>query len=199
MHVSHRARPLLLALTCAGIALSTPSQAQQKDGLYDRIERHLAETPALAAAVGKPAAEMAAVSWLVGEWDVVATDTQPGSQPSKGSASITPLYGGVWLEMRDTYPSGNQDLGYLGFSVTSRRWINVSMDAYGHANLVSTDAWRDDRLVFEADFVIMGVATHLRQTFRKLNEDSFRVDNEERIGGAWRPVDAYVYTRKPAS
>lgn len=65
----------ILAAIASSLALCSSSAAlaqQDAPDLYARVEQRLAADPALAGGLGKPAAEMAAVQWLVGEWEVEA-------------------------------------------------------------------------------------------------------------------------------
>lgn len=190
-----------LVATVSSLALCIPSSAQAQQeapDLYARVEQRLAADPALADGLGKPAAEMAAVQWLVGDWDVeAAVASTDGATPERGSSVVTPLYGGVWLEIRDTYPNGVQDLGYLGYSAAARRWSSVALDSYGNANVLDAAAWAANRLVFEGDVVVLGFVVRLRQTLTREGPDVYRLDNEEWVGGAWKLLDSYRYTRKP--
>lgn len=191
-------RGLAWTVATAWLAVAEASAAQAAEGLYARIERHLAANPGVAAQLGKPAPEMERVAWMVGDWDVVAIVEGRNDKPSEaGLSRIAPALGGVWLEMRDTYPDGNQDVGFLGFDAATKRWKNLSVDGYGNAHVVTTEGWQGERLVFEADFSILGVGAHLRQTLERTSPDTFRFTNEERIGGKWVPVDAYAYRRRP--
>jgi hypothetical protein len=186
------------SLFLAAAALSTAPAAGQDDGLYARVDRRLAADPALAEALGQPAPEMAEAAWLIGEWEIDAAVTGKEADAAHGTALVSPLYGGVWLEMRDTYPDGNQDLGYLGFNPATRRWTSVSLDSYGNANVATSDGWHDGCIAFEGDFIVIGETAHLRQTLCRAGADGFRIDNAELVGGEWRAVDAYVYRRKGA-
>lgn len=109
---------------------------------------------------------------------------------------VTPLYGGVWLEIRDTYSNGVQDLGYLGYSPAARRWSSVALDSYGNANVLDAAVWSGNLLVFEGDAVILGITVRLRQTLTREGQDAYRLDNEEWVGGAWKLLDSYRYTRR---
>lgn len=183
-------------LIASSVALPA-SQVTAQDGLYARIEKRLAENPGLGSSLGQPAPEMAQAAWLVGEWDIEAAQSDGGT-PDHGISRVSPIYDGTWLETRDTYPSGNQDLSYLGFSAATGRWTSVSIDSYGNANIVTSTGWQEDCLAFEGDFLILGEPAHLRQTLCRTGADSFRIGNEELVGGEWRPVDSYTYRRKAA-
>lgn len=175
------------------LTLPLPATATD-DGLYARVEQHLAANPALAGGLGKPAPEMADIAWMLGEWRVEAT-ISGADHTDRGTSYISPVFGGVWLEMRDTYPDGNQDLGYLGFSPASGGWISVGLDKAGNANLSTGRRLPDGSIVIEGDFLILGVTAHLRQILRRLDADNFRIDNEELSAGTWKLVDTYLYRR----
>jgi hypothetical protein len=111
---------------------------------------------------------------------------------------VTRLFGGVWLEIRDTYAAGTQDVGYIGYSSTAGRWQIVSLDSLGNLNTATSEGgWQGDHMVVEGDFLILGVKAHLRQTVTRLGPDEYRLVNEELVGGAWKRLDSYRYTRKP--
>lgn len=193
--IRHSALSAFLAFT----AFSSLSAQSDAPDLYARVEQRLAADPALADALGKPAPEMAAVQWLVGEWEVeAAVASAEGAAPERGTSVVTPLYGGIWLEIRDTYPSGVQDVGYLGYGPAAARWSSVSLDSYGNANVFAAPRWADDQLVFEGDAIVLGIAVRLRQTMTREGADAYRVDNEEWVGGQWKLLDSYRYTRKTA-
>jgi hypothetical protein len=187
----------------AGLAVFLPAAASAQSeapDLYARVEQRLSAEPALADALGRPAAEMAEVQWLLGEWHVeAAVASAGGDPPERGISTVTPLHGGVWLEVRDTYPTGVQDLSYLGYNPATRRWSTVGLDSYGNANILSAPGWVEDRLVFEGDALVIGLAVRLRQTMIREGADAYRVDNEEWVGGEWKLLDSYRYTRRTAS
>ena len=178
------------------LLLGRPAWATEAgDGLYARVEQHLTAVPALAASLGRPAPEMADIAWMTGEWQVDAMVCGNG-HTDHGISHISPVFGGVWLEMRDSYPDGNQDLGYLGFSATAGGWISLGLDKAGNANLTPGRRLPDGSIVIEGDFLIVGIKAHLRQTLHRLDADSFRIDNEELMAQEWKPVDTYLYRRR---
>ena len=192
------ARRALRLSAPALLLLPFPAFAQEAPDLYARIGQHVGANPTLAAGLGKPAPEMAALDWLVGEWDVEATvEAMAGRAPERGTSVVTRLYGGVWLEIRDTYAAGTQDVGYLGFSAATGHWSIVSLDSLGNLNTaMSQSGWQGDQMVVEGDFLILGVRAHLRQTVTKVSADEYRLVNEELVGGTWKRLDNYRYTRK---
>ncbi len=173
--------------------------AAPEPSLYDRVTQRLAHDPVLAREIGKPAKEMQALAWLVGTWDVVA-EVEAGTKPKApehGTSTVSRALGGVWLEIRDSYPSGTQDIGYLGFNPATRRWTSLALDSLGNAVTTSGTQWKNDMLVLGGDATIVGVHTTLRQTLRQLNADAYVVTNEERgADGRWRLLDTYRYTRR---
>jgi hypothetical protein len=185
-----------LAAAVLAVLLPMPAFAQANPDLYARIDQRLAAAPEMVAKIGKPAAEMAQLDWVIGEWDVVTTvDGRDAAE--RGSSVVTRLFGGTWLEVRDTYPQGVQDISYIGYSAANARWTTLSIDSLGNANSASSAGWQGDHMVFEGDFLILGENAHLRQTVTRVRADEYRVDNEELLGGTWKHLDTYRYTRKP--
>jgi hypothetical protein len=166
--------------------------------LYDRVAARLKHDPALAAQLGHPAREMKSVAWMIGTWDILTkVDVEPGRAPEKGRSVVTPLFGGVWLEIRDTYPQGNQDVSYLGFSPVTKRWTSVTVDGTGNAVSSSATQWAGDRIAFTGDVVVIGEKATLRQTITRRGERAYTVTNEEHMpSGAWRLLDTYRYTKR---
>jgi hypothetical protein len=99
------------AIVTALLLMSGPAfAADPGPDLYARVEARLAADPKLAAALGKPTPEITAAAWMVGEWDIVAA-VEAGATAGKeerGRASVSYVLEGNWLELRDTYPKGNQ-------------------------------------------------------------------------------------------
>ena len=166
--------------------------------LYDRVTARLKHDPALAAQLGHPAREMKSVAWMIGTWDILTkVDVEPGRAPEKGRSVVTPLFGGVWLEIRDTYPQGNQDVSYLGFSPVTKRWTSVTVDGTGNAVSSAAAQWAGDRIAFTGDVVVIGEKATLRQTITRRGERAYTVTNEEHMpSGAWRLLDTYRYTKR---
>src|SRR3569833_3759067 len=135
------------------LALAVKAPAQGEDNLYTKIEARLAGAPAFAAAQGKPAPEMKSLEWMLGTWDVFA-EVQAGAHPpapEHGTSVWTAVLNGTWIEQRDSYPSGTQDIGYLGYSPVTKRWTNAGIDSTGNAVVIAgTHAAADS-------FVIVGV------------------------------------------
>ncbi len=173
----------LLGLSSAGTA---------EPDLYERLAKRLTENAALAGAIGKAAPQMREVAWMIGSWDV--TWERP-DEVAKGTSIVSPIYGGVWLEIRDSYPSGNQDIGYLAFDPALDKWVSVSIDALVNANRGYATGWKDGRIAFEGDYTILGVPAHLRQTIAKVSDTEYRLSNEELIGGKWVFLDRYIYRK----
>lgn len=164
--------------------------------LYQRLQQRFAADPAAAAALGRPAPQMREVDWLIGTWDVSAVVDEQGAPPSSGTSVIAPTFGGAWLEIRDTYP-GALNLGYLGYSMVEGRWVTVALDNLVNANRSSAPAWTGGRIVFEGDYVILGLPAHLRQTVERQGSDAFSVVAEELVGGRWIRVASRYYRRHP--
>ena len=164
--------------------------------IYQRVEQRLAADPAAVAAFGRPAPQMRDVDWLIGTWDVSAHLEGRGGPPATGTSVVTPVLGGTWLEVRDSYPNGTQGLIFVGYSVVEGRWVSVSIDSLMNANRSTATGWNDGRIVLEGDFVILGVPAHLRQTVVRDGADNYSVVTEERIEGAWRRFAVYYYHRR---
>ncbi len=189
-------KAICLALLAWG---ATAQPAGAEPSLYDRVTQRLAHDPVLAKELGRPAKEMQAVAWLAGTWDVVA-EVQAGAKPKApehGTSTVSRVLGGVWLEIRDSYPSGTQDIGYLAFNPATRRWTSLALDSLGNAVTTSGTEWKNDAVILSGDATIVGVPTTLRQTLRKQSADAYTVTNEERgTDGRWRLLDTYRYTRR---
>jgi hypothetical protein len=166
--------------------------------LYDRVDARLRNDPRLAKVIGHPAKEMSAVAWMVGIWDIATTvEARRGRAPEKGRSEVRPVLGGVWLEIRDTYPQGNQDISYLGFDPVSRRWISTTVDGVGNAVTNTAARWEGDKLVFIGDIAVVGERATLRQTVLKASNRAYTVTNEERMrDGRWVLLDTYRYTKR---
>jgi hypothetical protein len=191
-------RAIWLSLALGAALSAVPATAQEAPDLYARVEARLAADPELVGLLGKPAPEMAKLAWMIGDWTVESfVDSAPDKPSERGISLVRPLYGGVWLEVRDEYPGGTQDLGYIGYGAAAKRWTMVALDSLGNANTASSDGWDGDKLVFEGDFLILGERTHLRQTLTRTGPDEYRIDNEELLaGGKWKHLDRYRYTRR---
>lgn len=176
--------------------LPAPCPASEPADLYVRIDQKLEADPQVAALVGKPAPEMNAVMWMAGEWDVVAVAK---GDAEKGTSIVTPLFGGAWLEIRDTYPSGTQDVGFIGYDPVLRHWISVSIDSVMNANRTFAVRWDEKGASFEGDVMILGVAAHLRQVIARTGPDAYILTNEERLADGWHMLDRYRYTRRTAN
>lgn len=187
-------RSIVAALTLT-VSMSSGCLAEAPD-LYERVDKKLADDPKLAEALGKPALQMRDIEWMAGTWDVLSEG--PGS-PKKGVSVVSPVFGGVWLEMRDTYPEGNQDIGYTGYDPALGKWVNIGIDAVGNANrFYAEGGWTSGRLVFTCDCTVIGVPAKLRQTFTKVSDTEYNLVNEELVGGKWVFLDRYSYKKHPA-
>jgi hypothetical protein len=111
---------------------------------------------------------------------------------------ITPLFGGLWLEIRDTYAAGTQDVTYLTYDPASARWTSISIDSLANANIGHARAWEGNALVFDADATVLGLPAKLRQTMTRKGPDEYTIRNEEWLDGGWKPLDGYRYVRRAA-
>jgi len=180
-----------LAATLGAAASAAPPRT-----LDQRVAARLGADPKLAASLGKPAPQMAALGWMVGRWEVSAS-TAGKADAEKGQSVVTPALGGVWLEIRDTYPGGVQDIGYLTYDLVSRRWVSLSLDSLGNVNRTTSRGWVGGVASFEGRAVIVGEPARLRQVIVRRSPVEYTVTNEERLAGAWRRLDQYRYRKQP--
>lgn len=186
---------IAFALLALGFAL--PLSAADQPLLYERVATHLASRPDLAD-LGAPPKELAEMDWMLGRWSIEAVVEGRDARPADhGTAEITRVNGGVWIQMADTYPSGNQDLGFLTYNRVTQRWIAIGLDTTGNAVTTYASAWENGRLTFTAPAVeIVGEKVVLRQIFEKLSGDEFLITNEEQTpDAAWQTLDRYRYKR----
>lgn len=182
----------ILAIVMAAIATMATAQAGKPSALDQRIMAKLQADPALAAGIGRPAAQMAKLAPFVGSWEVKTARADQGL----GTSTITPAFNGIWLEIRGAFPGGIQYVGFLGFNPGIGKWQSISIDNFGNANILQADDWDGDRLVFEGDVMALGVAAHVRQVMTKVNNDEFRIASEERVDGVWQPMYQHHYRRE---
>ena len=99
--------------------------------------------------------------------------------------------------MRDSYPGGVQDQGFLTFNPITERWTSLSIDSTGNVLVASARSWQGKSLVLTArDAEIVGERVTLRQTVERQSETQYRVLNEEQVAGRWVALDEYVYVRQ---
>jgi hypothetical protein len=180
------------------LAAADPVPQPTAQTLIQRLQQRFAANPALAASFGRSAPQMSEAAWLVGSWDVSAVLEERGGPPASGTSVIAPALAGVWLEIRDSYEGGQQNLAYLGYSVSEGRWIIAAVDGLANANRGSAAAWTGGRIAFEGDFVILGLPAHLRQTVERTGPDAFTVTEEELVGDRWHRFAVRYYRRRAA-
>src|ERR1051325_2389455 len=114
-----QSRKLLLAFV---LAFAATAAAAEEPTIYDRVAAKLGAEPQLAAKVGAPSDEIKSLSWMIGTWDIAAVVSggKAVQAPDKGTSVISYAIGGTWIEARDTYPSGTQDVGYLTYNVVTK-------------------------------------------------------------------------------
>jgi hypothetical protein len=187
----------LCALGPSASVMAGDAAGKPRDNLYTRVAAKMSADPALVDQLEQLNDKVATVAWLLGEWDVVA-EVQAAARvtaPEHGTSKAILRLDGTVIEHRDSYPSGNQDLGFLSYSPATKIWTAIGLDALGNA-IVTRGQPTADGMVFEGDVLIVGVATHLRQTIHREGDDAYVVTNEERDGETWQVLDTYRYTRK---
>lgn len=184
---------------------ATRSPRSDRSGtLYERVAAKLSANPELAERLGRPPAELEQLAWLVGRWRVTAHVFATAHTPERteeGEAVVERVLDGAWLSLRDTYPGGTQDQGFLTYNVATRRWTSLSIDSTGNAIVATSAGWSADRMVYVApDVEILGERVTLRQTLERRSDTEYRVLNEERLRtGKWQALDEYVYVKIAAS
>jgi hypothetical protein len=173
---------------------------EERSTLYDRVDARLKREPAVAEALGKPPQQLERVSWMVGRWKVavrIAGETEV-KESNRGESVVQPVIGGTWLEIRDSYEGGEQDVGYLTFNIVTKEWITLAIDRTGNAVTLRTKGWDGNRLTFVAeDVIIVGERVPLRQVLEKVSDREYTIRNEERLAsGSWALVDEYVYRKQ---
>jgi len=192
-----RAAFLVSALLLAGAATA---EGAATPNLYDRVSATLAKRTDLTE-LGKPAAEMRQVSWMLGTWQIeasVAADAE--KKVDRGTSVVASVLGGVWLQSTDSYPSGTQDMGLLTYNRVTRQWVSTSIDSNGNAITAYAKSWDGERIVFLAENIkVMGEPATLRQVITRHGRDEFEIVNSERTGEAtWTVLDRYVFRRSGA-
>jgi hypothetical protein len=181
------------------LALAMLLAASDPPTLYQRLQQRFAADPAAAAALGRPAPQMREAAWLIGTWEVSTELEEQGGPPASGTCVIAPAMGGIWLEIRDSYPGGQQNLAYVGYSVAERHWVIAAIDGLNNANRGIAEAWTGDRIAFEGDYVVLGLAAHLRQTLERNGANEFNIVDEELVGGNWHRLAVRYYHRRSAT
>jgi len=172
--------------------------AADPQGLYQRLEQRFANDPAAAAAIGRPAPQMREMDWLVGTWDVATHLEARGGPPETGTSVVTPVLGGTWLEIRNVFAHGTQSLNYVGYGAAEGRWISIAFDTLMNGNRATSSGWTGESIVFEGDFVILGLQAHLRQTVTRDGPDNYSAIMDERVEGRWQRLGVNYYHRRRA-
>jgi len=187
------------ALLLAGLAPVFAADTRPPS-LYERLADKLAREPALAAQIGKPAPEMAQITWLLGDWDVTArvfATRKEAERVSHGTSRVTSAFGGIWLQFADSYGASSPDLSFMTFSPVKRKWVTATIDETTNAIVTTAERWTGNRLVFNGQVEIVGESVTLRQTFEKMSDRAYRVLNEERLAdGSWVALDEYSYKKR---
>jgi len=180
------------------LAAADPVPQPAAQTLIQRLQQRFAADPAAAASFGRPAPQMGEAAWLIGTWEVSAVLEERGGPPASGTSVVAPALGGVWLEIRDNYSGGQQNVAYLGYSVAERRWIIAAVDGLANANRGTAEAWTGGRISFEGDQTFLGLPAHLRETIERHGIDDFTILAEELVGESWHRVAIRYYHRRPA-
>jgi hypothetical protein len=115
----------------------------------------------------------------------------------KGRSIIAYALDGTWIEARDTYPAGGQDVGYVTYNPVTKRWIALGIDGTGNAVTTTATGWAGNRLVFTGDVTIVGEQVTLRQTVEKVSDTAYNVINEQKMAdGSWLVLDRYEYRKR---
>lgn len=169
---------------------------------YERVAAKLAANPVLAQQIGKPAAELADLKWMMGSWEITArvfaTETTP-EQISKGHGVVQAVLNGTWLSLTDSYNAESpSDQGFLTYNPISKKWISLTLDDSGTAGIMMATQWENNRLVFQGPpLELLGETVTLRQTLEKRSNAEYRILNEEQLPtGKWVPLDEYIYRKK---
>jgi hypothetical protein len=199
--MSIAAVPFLPACTDSSSAeVGREVETKPAPSLYERIAAKLEADPDLAARLDAPAAELESARWLVGTWDVTATVFATSSTPERrdaGVSVVSPAMGGTWLEITGTYPTGTQDLGFLGFDPVARQWVSLALDSAGDVVVNRASGWEGDRLTFTGSVHILGEDVTLRQTLARHSDTEYVVLNEELLAdGRWQGLDSYLYRKR---
>src|SRR5437870_13729651 len=86
---------VVAAMACASFA------EQPEAPLYDRVAAGLEARPQLAAAIGKPSAELEQARWLVGRWSVTArvfATPRAAERVEEGESIVDEILSGTWLQ-----------------------------------------------------------------------------------------------------
>ena len=194
--------PALVALLLGLLALAALGAERVVPSIYDRIDAKFERDPELARALQHPPAELEAARWMEGEWRVTArvfATAARGEHVEQGTSVVARTLD-RWLAIRDEYPQGVHDVGYLGYDPFAKQWVSLGVDSAGNATLRRSDGgWNADRLVFTGPPLdVLGEKLTLRTTITKVSDREYRVLNEERMGELWRRCDEYVYRRTSA-
>lgn len=169
------------------------------ENVYDAVASRLQHDPKLAGQIGKPTPEIQALSWMTGTWTVTAT-VQAGAnvaKPEAGTSVIAYTLDGTWLEIRDTYPGGTQDIGYLTYNPARKSWIALGIDSTGNAVTTLSAGWEGSKISFAGNVMIVGIPVTLRQTMTKISDAAYDVTNEQQMPDLnWVLLDRYEYRRR---
>lgn len=154
------------------------------------------------AALSRPVPELKQIAWMKGTWRCHMHTFAVGSAPAHDAAQE--LYTAKfimrnalngeqsWLQVED---AKQRDLSFITFDPMAKRWVVTGIEwpvTYG----TTVGMMMGNRLVATGTVTVFGRDYILRQTYTKLNNDAFRIFNEEqRPDGSWLPDDEYDFVR----
>ena len=176
-----------VAWAFAALTTEAPAATQQAQG-----------APAQAAAqAAAPAAARAGLEYLVGGWDVVATDPGDGTS-ERFSYRVAPLIGSAWIAGHGRSEDGSEEARDVwGFDLASGELMRIIFNRDGtHAIVRAPGGWQGDRLVLEGDARSAGGVVRVRETITRLGADEFVATWEAYRNGAWSAYSVERVTRR---
>jgi hypothetical protein len=140
------------------------------------------------------AAEMAAFTWLVGEWtyenQVPATSLSP-AYTDVGTIAFALCENDTWICLVGRDGRQHRHITYDPFS---RRWMYVLIE--GSYGVLHSPGWMGKQIVFTGHMTMLGVECEWRMTWTRTGLDEFGFVNEEQRGdGTWAYIDEWRYRR----
>jgi Protein of unknown function (DUF1579) len=195
-----RALAGLLAAALALPAATAPAQTGDKKPERKMVRKPAEPVtpPASAAAMPKPAPEMAQLKYFDGTWrcdgDVPASPMGPAHK-SRATVTMRPDLGGFWYtgtvreEKTEQTPRPLQGVFHETYDPAKKRFLVFWADSYGGWANQASGGWDGDRIVFEGEGALGGQAIGTRDTFVKKTASELTHTAEIRMGGAWTTVN----------